>query len=141
MDLGAYVIMEEPEIKAYLEKHYGDVPRPRGVRFMALHKETDCDEDDVVFKKYCGQDIIYIHTRCGECGMGFDYKPKDPEQDLRSNYEYFGADKWEEAHKDLFLEHEADDDDKTYASHYFKAVVDDEYRAIIDNLKKLFYNE
>lgn len=110
MDLQAYVISKDMEIMSYANKHYGDIPRLRGVRFMKL--ETPCG--DSVFDSYCGKDVIYIHTRCGG-----------------DNYEFFEADEWEN-NNPLFLEGVDDDFDCTYRDHYFEAVVDDEYNNIIN---------
>lgn len=141
MDLIAFSNTQIEEVNNYITKHYGEVPRIRGVRFMKVESgvndkpnldvtdlfptDENSDYSDVnsVFNKYIGQDVIYIHTRCGDCGMGYD--------DEDSNYVYCGAKKWEEEHKDLFLEHITDPFDSTYCTHYFKAVVDDDYKRII----------
>jgi len=129
MDLFAYITKQDEEISKYIDKYYGDIPRCRGVRFMKVEMpiENDGGEDSEVFNQYVGQDVIYIHTRCGDCGMGYD----DPD----SNYVYCGADVWEEEHEDLFLDHVTDDFDMTYCSHYFKAVIDNDYNKIIEKLK------
>lgn len=128
MDLYAYSLTGFPEINDYIEKHYGNVPRLRGVRFMKVYDRMDFEdcEWDEMFLSYCGQDVIYIHTRCGDCGMGFD--------DERSNYVYCGGKEWEEQHKDLFLSHQSDEFDSTYCDHYFKAVVDEQYNRILTEL-------
>ena len=110
MDLQAFMIGEDKDIMSYVNKHYGEIPRLRGVRFMKL--ETPCG--DSVFDSYCGKDVVYIHTRCGG-----------------DNYEYFEADEWEN-NNPLFLEGVDDDFDCTYRDHYFEAVVDDEYNSIIN---------
>lgn len=115
MDLQAYMISGDEDIMSYIDKHYGKIPRLRGVRFMKL--ETPYDEEtyqDEVFNSHCGKDVIYIHTRCGG-----------------GNYEYCEADKWENSNP-LFLESVDDDFDCTYRDHYFEAVVDDEYNNIIN---------
>lgn len=133
MDLHAYALMEEvEEIKDYIKKNYGDVPRIRGVRFMKLESDwtgEDLNEERLIHDKYVGQDVIYIHTRSGSCGNWYSED---------SNYIYFGADKWEESNSELFLEHVNDSLDWTYATHYFKAVVDDDYNNIINQLNKLY---
>ena len=131
MDLYAYSLTEVPEINNYIEKHYGNVPRLRGVRFMKVYDRKDFEdyEWDEMFLSYCGQDVIYIHTRCGDCGMGFN--------DEDSNYVYCGGKEWEEKHKDLFLDHHSDEYDSTYCDHYFKAVIDDEYKAILNMFKNM----
>ena len=144
MDLIAHSNYQSNDlISNYIEKHYGDVPRIRGVRFMKLEdKATDKFRLDVtdffgeesvdysifikeieMFNKYAGQDVVYIHTRCGDCGLGYD--------DLYSNYISCGAKKWEEEHKNLFLDHITDPFDCTYCTHYFKAVIDEDYKKIV----------
>ena len=126
MDLGAYVTAEIKEVADYIKKNYGEVPRMRGVRFMKteepvpnLEKSPQID----MFNKYCGQDVVYIHTRCGDCGRGF--------KDKTSNYIYCGAKDWEKENKALFLEHISDEFDSTYCDHYFKAVLGEEYDELI----------
>lgn len=144
MDLIAHSNYQSNDlISNYIKKHYGDVPRIRGVRFMKLEdKSTDKFRVDVtdffgeegvdynifikeieMFNKYAGQDVIYIHTRCGDCGLGYD--------DLYSNYISCGAKKWEEEHKNLFLDHITDPFDCTYCTHYFKAIIDEDYKKIV----------
>ena len=146
IDLIAFATSQIEEVGNYIKKYYGDVPRIRGVRFMKLESKTEnkpnidvtdlfpTDEIDEViynsdinsvFNKYTGQDVIYIHTRCGDCGKGYD--------DEESNYVYCGAKKWEEEHKDLFLEHVTDPFDSTYCTHYFKAVIDEDYKKFISD--------
>lgn len=126
MDLGAFMVSQDNDVAEYIKKNYGEVPRMRGVRFMKLEKPVPNEEKSAqidMFNKYCGQDVIYIHTRCGDCGMGF--KDKD------SNYVSCGAKDWEEKNKELFLEHISDEFDCTYCDHYFKAVVNDEYAELL----------
>ncbi len=144
MDLIAYSNLRQEKIDKYIKKYYGEVPRIRGIRFMKREvpvngkpnidgtdlfpidefEEIDYSDVNDMFNKYAGQDVIYLHTRCGDCGRGYD--------DEDSNYIYCGAKEWEEKHKDLFLEHITDPFDSTYCTHYFKAVVDDLYKEIID---------
>ncbi len=126
MDLGAYCIMGLDYVKEYIDKHYGEIPRARGVRFMAV--ETPSGGEFPKFDSYCGKDVIYIHTRCGDCGRGFDRED--------TNYVFCGGKAWEEKLKDLLLEHESDGFDSTYCDHYFKAVVDDEYRNVVRQLRE-----
>lgn len=144
MDLIAYSNHQCNDlISNYIKKHYGDVPRIRGVRFMKLEDKAtdkfrkdvtdifgDEDEESVdyskeieMFNKYAGQDVIYIHTRCGDCDLGYD--------DKNSNYISCGAKKWEEEHKNLFLDHITDPFDCTYCTHYFKAIIDEDYKKIV----------
>lgn len=130
MDLYAFLIGRDEKVMKYINENYGNIPRFRGVRFMKIECANENPEDDGIkmYNKYCGKDVIYIHTRCGDCEKGFDSKD--------SNYAYYGADKWEESHKDLFLEHCSDDYDDTYCDHYFKAVLNDEYESIIKNFNR-----
>lgn len=150
MDLMAYMIKQDKDVSTYIDKHYGEIPRCRGIRFMKLevpiendnkpNKDVtdlfpsddmdmvEYDEVNEMFNRYVGQDVIYIHTRCGDCGMGYE--------DEDSNYVYCGAKDWEEEHKDLFLDHITDPFDSTYCTHFFKAVVDDEYNKIIQNFEE-----
>ncbi len=136
MDLGAYHYMSFPKVMEYIVKNYGEVPRIRGVGFMAVEEKADTAEVDdeselqyEAFNRYVGEDVIFIHTRCGDCGYGFG--------DSDSNYVFCGGKDWEEKHKDLFLEHHSDGFDPTYCDHYFKAVVDDEYKAILNMFKDM----
>lgn len=143
MDLIAYNEMQLEKVNNYIKKHYGDVPRNRGVRFMKLESKVEdkpnidvsdmfgteesknCGYKEIIdmFNKYAGEDVIYIHTRCGDCGLGYD--------DEDSNYIYCGAKDWENEHKDLFLEHITDAFDATYCTHYFRAVIDEDYKEIV----------
>lgn len=129
MDLYAYALTTDGKVDNYIKKNYGEVPRLRGVRFMKIAEK--CNEEDAelkMFDKYVGTDTIYIHTRCGNCGMGYD--------DEDSNYAYYGAKEWEEKNKDKFLEHITEEFDQTYCTHYFKAVVNDEYKEILKLLEE-----
>ena len=132
MDLYAYMLKGEELIDKYIKENYGEIPRCRGVRFMKTENiwenDVDAQEEIDMHNKYVGTDTIYIHTRCGDCGMGYD------EED--SNYVYCGAKKWEENNKDKFLEHITEEFDCTYCTHYFKAVINDDYKAIIKELEK-----
>ena len=129
MDLYAYALSGDELVDKYIKENYGDVPRLRGVRFMKIEEKTDgYDKEAKVFNKYVGTDVIYIHTRCGNCGYSF-INPF-------TNYKEFGADKWEKAHKNLFLEHVNEDFDETYCTHYFKAVKNKDYFKILKDHKK-----
>lgn len=125
MDLYAYSISCEANVTKYIEKHYGETPRLRGVRFMKVAQkiEDPSCEEDIVYNKYVGTDTIYIHTRCGDCGLGYD--------DEDSNYVSCGAKEWEEKLSNLFLEHITEEFDRTYCTHYFRAITDDDYQEIL----------
>ena len=123
MDLGAY--MQIPSLEGYVTKHYGDVPRLRGIRLMKLEKESgEYGRQMEMFDSHCGEDVIYIHTRCGSAGWGDD----DPD----ANYISCGGKDWEESNPDTFIESINDEWDGTYRDHYFKAVIDDEYKQLIE---------
>ena len=129
MDLGAYELAYDEMVNSYIKKNYGEVPRCRGVRFMKVEESRGGDDaESDLHDKYVGTDTIYIQTRCGHCGMGYD--------DEDSNYVYCGAKAWEEKNKNKFLEHVTEEFDHTYCTHYFKAVVNDEYNKILDLLKE-----
>ena len=121
MDLGAHIIRNNEKIMSYINKHYDGIPRLRGVRFMKVEEPIEIDfessyRQDKMFNSHCGEDVIYIHTRCGG-GNYFDYD----------------ADKWEE-NNPLFINGIDDSFDCTYRDHYFNAVVDDEYNDLIYEL-------
>lgn len=120
MDLGAYAKIDL--YKNYVNRNYGNPPRLRGIRLMKIEKpeEHSGSRQMNLYNSYCGQDVVYIHTRCG----GDEY-------DEDSNYCSFGADVWEGSNYDTFLESINDEMDFTYRDHYFKAVVDDEYLNLI----------
>jgi len=132
MDIYAFLIGESSEVQKYLAENYGEIPRFRGVRFMkAQEVNTEIPDEkksaeELMFDKYCGQDVIYIHTRCGNCGRDYD--------DEDSNYVYCGGKEWEENLSDLFLDHITEEFDKTYCTHYFKAVINEDYNQIINLL-------
>lgn len=112
MDLYAYMLMDSASLREYVKKSYGEVPRIRGIRLMKF-EELDASEMDgpqsEMFARHCGEDVVYIHTRCGS-----------------GNYEYFEADKWE-ASNPTFIESIDDEFDGTYRDHYFQAVPGMEY--------------
>lgn len=127
MDMYAYMLSKDVKVNEYVKRHYGEVPRLRGISLMRYDFPQRCEGDGVqarMFARYCGEDVVYIHTRCGAYGRDDDY----------CNYRYFGADKWEESNADTFLESCDDEFDGTYRDHYFKAVPGDDY----DELCRMF---
>lgn len=130
MDLKAFANTYNEILSDYIEKNYGEIPRCRGYELMKLAEKygDDSDEQTSLYNSFVGQDVIYIHTRCGDCGLGYE--------DEESNYVYCGAKDWEEEHKDLFIAHCTDEFDSTYCDHYFKAVINDEYKELIKEGKK-----
>ena len=125
MDLKAFANTYNEILSYYIEKNYGEIPRCRGYELMKLAEKygDDSDEQTSLYNSFVGQDVIYIHTRCGDCGRGYD--------DEYSNYVDCGAKDWEEKYKDLFIAHCTDEFDSTYCDHYFKAVINDEYKDLI----------
>jgi len=125
MDLYAYSLARDPIFRDYVDKHYGDIPRLRGIRFMKVEAPIAVPsvQQDKLFNSHCGTDVIYIHTRCGNCGMAYD--------DKNSNYVACGAAKWEHSLGEAFVAHETDCCDSTYCDHYVHAVIDEEYLNII----------
>lgn len=131
MDLAAYVILTDEMFKNYVNEHYGEPPRPRGIRLMKYEKEGFAGDgkEGSMWDSFCGKDVIYVHTRCGSASWGDD----DPE----ANYMYFGADKWEEANADTFLGSVNDDWDGTYRDHFFKAVPGPDYDELCREYEKM----
>lgn len=124
MDLRAFANTYNERLSDYIEKNYGEIPRCRGYELMRLVEKYGNDSEQTsLYDSFVGQDVIYIHTRCGDCGLGYE--------DEESNYVYCGAKDWEEKYKDLFIAHCTDEFDSTYCDHYFKAVIDDEYKELI----------
>lgn len=125
MDLYAYSQIEK--LGEYVTKHYGEVPRLRGIRLMKLEKPEESYSTQMdIYNSYCGKDVIYIHTRCGSAWYGDD----DPD----ANYISCGGKEWEEANSELFIESINDEFDGTYRDHYFEAVIDDDYKALITEM-------
>ena len=126
MDLKAYC--QIGDLEKYVVDHYGEPPRLRGISLMKFEKSGYAGDgpEGRAWDSHCGEDVIYIHTRCGSASWG----DGDPE----ANYMYFGADKWEESNPDTFIESVNEDFDGTYRSHYFKAVPGSDY----DELCKLY---
>lgn len=126
MDLMAYVQIDG--LAGYVERHYGRPPRLRGLRLMRVEREftppTPTPQLDL-FNGFVGQDVVYVHTRCGAYG---------DEGNPRRNYRSFGADEWERSNPDTFITSVDDEYDPTYRDHYFRAVVDDEYEALLESL-------
>lgn len=129
MDMYAFAVGQDQAIREYLAKHYGDIPRFRGVRFMKVEQlaEGAPSTQKSLFNSHCGKDVFYIHTRCGDCEIGYD--------DADSNYVACGAADWEKSLGDLFIEHITDEFDPTYCDHYLKAVPGEDYDAIIAMFK------
>lgn len=130
MDLKAFENTYDEKLSNYIEKNYGEIPRCRGYELMRLVEKygNDSDEQTSLYDSFVGQDVIYIHTRCGNCGLGYE--------DEESNYVYCGAKEWEAKYKDLFIAHCTDEFDRTYCDHYFKAVINDEYNDLVKEGKK-----
>lgn len=122
MDLYATLLDNNKRIHNYVIKHYGPIPRLRGVRFMRYETPDVCRLDDAqgnMWREHCGKDIIYIHTRCGA-----------------SNYIDCGGAEWEHSHPETFLESVDNTDDCTYRDHYFLAVLDDDYDSICKDIEE-----
>ena len=121
MDLGAYLNIDK--LAKYVKDVCGEMPpRLRGLRLMKVESSDDFDDIDftydnmMLYSEMCGQDYIYLHTRCGG-----------------ANYVDFGMDVWEEKH-DAFG---ADDCfDRTYRDTYVKAVDNETYRKLIADMEK-----
>lgn len=83
MDL--YAFMFNDALKELLPS---EPPRLRGIRLMKIQDEIDDDSSSSssaeLFNSFCGKDVIYIHTRCGQCYFSSD-----------DNYIAFGMDEWE----------------------------------------------
>ena len=123
MDLGAYSLIGT--LEEYVTKHYGEVPRLRGIRLMKLEDKTN-DSGLEIYDSYCGKDVIYIHTRCGSAWYGDD----DPD----ANYISCGGKEFDERNSETFIESVNDEWDGTYRDHYFQAVIDSEYKQLIEAL-------
>ena len=119
MDLPAYAMI--PELKELLPS---EPPRLRGIRLMALE---DPFEEDEMFSSYCGQDVLYVHTRCGQCHF-----------DGEDNYEYFKMDEWEQELDELFLNAQNDSFDCTYRDTFIKVPEDkmERYKALLEQFRK-----
>ena len=111
MDLGAYT-----QIGLLEELLPSQPPRIRGLRLMRFEEEyVDDSAQGDMFNSFLGQDILYIHTRCGSCGD--DYDPD-------YNYISCGLRDWEEAHADLLVGSINDDFDCTYRDTYITIPAD-----------------
>lgn len=130
MDLYWHAIMNLKWMKEYLEKHYWEIPRIRGIRFMEAEWQlrwwwTDIEE----FNKYCWQKVINIHTRCWWI-----------EEDELSNYMscwWYKREK-ELKKKWLFLSACNEEFDNTYRDTYVKVVEDKEYEKLLKDIKKRY---
>ena len=125
MNLYAYATGTLTGVRDYIEKHYGEVPRFRGALFMKMMEPSEdaSSQQDILFNSLCGKDVIFIHTRCGDCGMGYD--------DADSNYVACGGAAWEKSLGDLFIDHITDEYDSTYCDHYVAAVPGKEYDTLL----------
>ena len=131
MDLGAYCQIDD--LESYVARHYGVPPRLRGIRLMKMERPVDphgfwglCSSESL-FNEHVGEDVVYIHTRCGAYGQ---------EVDPDYNYVGCGGRDWERSNPDTFIESCDDGFDPTYRDHYFKAVVDDEYLRLVEALSE-----
>lgn len=127
MDLGAYAQIDD--LSGYVARNYGAPPRLRGIRLMAVEEPEEAEGDFAleVYNSFCGQDVVYVHTRCGAYG-------DDDNED--SNYIFCGGRDWELSTGDLFIKSIDDGWDPTYRDHYFHAVVDDEYLGLVEKMKE-----
>lgn len=126
MDLGAYVNIDA--LEEYVAKHYGEVPRLRGIRFMEAEEpdENPGTRQMEVYNSYCGKPVVYVHTRCGSACWG----DGDPD----ANYMYCGGKEFDERNSELLLDSLNDEWDGTYRDHYLKAIEDDEYKALLKRM-------
>lgn len=116
MDLGAYFNIGL--LREYAESCYGFIPRLRGIRLMrAEQPSNERGEQMELFDSMCGKDVVYIHTRCGS-----------------DNYSECGGDEFESRNADALIAAIDDEFDYTYRDHYFKAVVNDEYKSLLAEL-------
>ena len=120
------------ELEEYFKKNYGDM----NYRYFELMKTAEpiiwrkrqgiLKREVKIHNKYVGQDVICITTRRGCCNYKEDYtNPEAP-------YLFFETDKWEQSLGDLFLEHITCGFDHTYCDHYVKAVINDDYRKLLE---------
>lgn len=120
MDLGAYFNIGI--LREYVEGCYGFIPRLRGIRLMAVEQPThDEGEQLKLFDSMCGKHVVYIHTRCGA-----------------NNYRDCGGEDFERRNADALIAAIDDECDPTYRDHYFEAVVNDEYKRLLDELAKSY---
>ena len=113
MDLGAYANIGI--LREYAEGCYGFVPRLRGIRTYGEGEQLK------LFDSMCGKHVVYIHTRCGA-----------------NNYRDCGGEDFERRNDDAFIAAIDDECDPTYRDHYFEAVVNDEYKRLLDELAKSY---
>lgn len=136
MDLYAYAFSCDELVERYVEKHYGEVPRMRGVRLMRFMEPGNlgCGGlEDEMYDRHCGEDVIYIHTRCGSACWGDD--------DPNANYIACGGKAWEESNPGTFIESCNEEFDGTYRTHYFKAVPGEDYDAICAQFEEAMKEE
>lgn len=120
MDLGAYVNIDL--LREYAEDCYGFVPRLRGIRLMAVERPTYGEGEQLkLYDSMRGRDVVYIHTRCGA-----------------GNYRDCGGEDFEKRNADALIAAIDDECDPTYRDHYFKAVINDKYKRLLDELAKRY---
>lgn len=120
MDLGAYFNIGL--LREYAESCYGFIPRLRGIRLMRVEQPSnERGEQLKLFDSMCGKHVVYIHTRCGA-----------------NNYRDCGGEDFERRNDDAFIAAIDDECDPTYRDHYFEAVVNDEYKRLLDELAKSY---
>lgn len=124
MDLGAF--MQIGIYESYVTSAFGEVPRLRGIRLMRLEKlvENPGCMQERIFNQFVGQDVVYIHTRCGGSASNHD-----------SNYVCCGGKEFEDRNADNLILALNDEFDGTYRDHYLRAVVNDDYLALIEELE------
>lgn len=116
MDLGAYFNIGL--LREYAESCYGFIPRLRGIRLMRIEQPSnERGEQMELFDSMCGKDVVYIHTRCGS-----------------DNYSECGGEEFESRNADALIAAIDDESDYTYRDHYFKAVINDEYKGLLAEL-------
>ena len=119
MDLGAYANIGL--LRPYAESCYGFIPRLRGIRLMKVEEPTgEGGEQMNLYDSMCGEDAVYVHTRCGS-----------------SNYEECGGAEFEDRNADSLIAATDDELDPTYRDHYLKAVVNGEYESLLAELADL----
>jgi hypothetical protein len=123
MDLWAYSLKDK-----LVELLPSEPPRLRGIRLMILEKPTGSSELEL-YDSFCGKDVIYIHTRCGQCHYDGD-----------DNYEAFGMDIWEDELGEDMIAAENDDFDCTYRDTYIRVPNEslELYYKLVEEIKPLY---
>lgn len=123
MDLGAYANIGI--LREYAESCYGFVPRLRGIRLMTVERPTYGEGEQLkLFDSMCGKHVVYIHTRCGA-----------------NNYRDCGGEDFESRNADALIAAIDDEKDHTYRDHYFKAVINDKYNRLLDELVERYEDD